>query len=239
MGETAKAEQDTPSAGAGQSSGGKGGTTSKDKGKLYTVAEIDKIKSDSAAEAGRKRVAAEGERDSLTQDLESTRSRLDSLEKEVNESRLAEARNDPEALRIYQREQAIVKRERAVGDKERDVTSRESALKDERVAIDKDKSVVSIAYIAAKHGLDAEKLESFGISDPEALKKVAEELAAAKPPEPGKGEGEGEGEGEEEFTPDSGEGTGGGAEALTAEAIEKMPIASVEKAIEKAEPKSK
>lgn len=230
---TTKTGQDTSSDATGQSSGGKGGSTSKkDKGKLYTIAQIQKIESDAAAKAGRERKAAEAERDTLKQDLESTTSRLDSLEREVGESRLAEARDDPAQLRIYQREQVITKREREAGDKERDVARREAQLKVDRADVDKDKGVVSIAYIAAKHGLETEELESLGINDPEALERVAEKLAT-KTAKPAGGEGEGEGEGE--FTPDSGEGTGSGAGALTTESVEKSSIASVEKALGKAD----
>jgi len=232
--ETKGTEQDTTSGKTGQSSGSKGGTTSKDKGKLYTDAQIAKIKSDAAAEAGRQRKAAEVERDSLKQDLQSTTGRLDTLEREINESRLAEARGDPDQLRIFQREQALTKLQREVEAMQANLTNREGQLKEDRAEVDKDRGVVAIAYIAAKHGLEPDKLESYGISDPEVLEKVAADLAAAKPAEPGEGEGEGE-EGEAEaFVPDSGE-TTGGAGALTAESVEKMPIASVEKAIEKAD----
>jgi len=178
--------QDTSLGKTGQSSDGKGGTTSKDKGKLYTAAQITKIESDAAAKAGRLQKAAEVERDTFKKELESTNSRLDSLEREVNESRLAEARGDPEQLRIYNREQAVVKRERQAGDKERDLASREEQLKSDLETLATDKGVVNIAYIAAKHGLETEDLEDLGISDPEALEKVAEKLAAVKT----KGEGE-------------------------------------------------
>ena len=224
--------QDTSSGNAGQSSGSKSGTTSKDKGKLYTAANISKIQSDAKSEAGRLQKTAEQERDTLKEQLQSTTSRLDSLERERDESRLADARGDPDQLRTYQREQGITKREREVEAKESDYARREGQLKADRAEVDKDKSVVSIAYLAAKHGLETEELESLGISDPETLEKVAAKLAGAKPAkEPELGEG---GEEESEFTPDSGEGAGGGAGALTTESIEKGSIAAVEKALEKA-----
>ncbi len=202
--------------------------TPKDKGKLYTVAEIDKIKGDSAKMGqGRAEKVAEQEKGALTQELQSTKGRLDALESQVNESRLAEARGDPDQLRLYQRDQAIAKRERDVESRDSDLTRREGQLKTDREEVDKDKGVVSIAYIAAKHGLETEELESLGISDHDTLERVAEKLAAAKP----KGEGEGEGEGEEgePFVPDTGETTGSGAGALTVESVEKSSMASLEK----------
>lgn len=230
MDETTGTEQGTTSGQSGQSSGSKGGTTSKDKGKLYSDAEITKIKSDAAAGAGRQRKAAEQERDTLKQDLQSATSRLDALEREQNESRLAEARGDPDQLRAYQREQDTKKREREAGDKEGDLVRREAQLKSDLDELAKDKGVVHIAYTAAEYGLDEEELKSLGISDPDTLDKVAEKLAAAKGKGTGEGEGEGEGaeggeggEGAEEFVPDSGEGTGAGGEP-TAEQLSKMPM---------------
>ena len=207
--ETNGTEQNTSSGDTGQSSGSKSGTTSKEKGKLYTDAAITKIKSDSAAEAGRHRKAAEQERDTLKQDLQSATSRLDDLERGIDESRLAEARGDPAQLTLYNREQTITKREREAGDKERDLAGRETQLKSDLETLATDKGVMSIAYLAAKHGLKTEELESLGISDPEVLEKVAEKLGTAKGKEP-----EGEGEGGEEggggdFEPDTGETTGG------------------------------
>jgi len=221
-----KERKDNSTATPGESSGGTKGT-SKDKGKVFTDAQIAKIKSDAAAEAGRQRKAAEQERDSLKQDLQSTTSRLDALEREQDESRLAEARGDPDQLRAYQKEQELKKLERQVTELQNDLTRREGQLKEERTQLDKDRGVVSIAYIAAKHGLETEELESLGISDPDTLEKVAEKLATAKPKEPGTGEEGGEGgeettPGGEEFTPDSGVTTGGGEP--TREQLEKMSM---------------
>jgi len=211
---TTGTEQDTSSGKTGQSSGGKSGSTSKDKGKLYTDAMIVKIKSDAAAEAGRLRKAAEVERDTFKQDLETITSRFDALEREQNESRLTEARGDPDQLRTYQREQTLKTRERQVEETLRDLTRREGQLKADRAEIDKDRGVVSVAYLAAKHGLDVEKLESFGITDPEALEKVAEELAVAgKPPETAEEKTAREAReaaGEEHLELDTGETTGRG-----------------------------
>ena len=218
----------------GQPSGGTKGT-SKDKGKLYTDEAIAKIKSDAAAEAGRLRKAAETERDSLKKQLESTNSRLDALERTENESRLAEARGDPEQLRVYQRDQTLTKRERDADDRDRDLDRREQQLKSDQEELDKDRGVVSIAYTAAKHGLDPEELESLGISDMDTLDKVAEKIAAGKGTTAKTGEeGEEEGGEEEEWNPDTGEGTGGGEGALTTEKVDDMSMPSLEKAIEKA-----
>ena len=237
MPDETKESKDKSSAEPGDTSGKPKGT-SKDKGKLYTEEALAKIRSDAAAEAGRQRVAAERERDALKQDLQSTNNRLDTLEREQNESRFAEARaGGPETLTAYQREQGATKLQRELDDLKRDLTRREEQLKVDREAVDKDRSVVSVAYLAAKHGLETEVLESLGISDPEVLERVAERLAGAKPvKEPGSVlEGEEIPSGEaSELVVDSGEGTGGGVGALTAENVEGSSIAAVEKALEKA-----
>ncbi|MBA7651171.1 hypothetical protein ES703_58986 [subsurface metagenome] len=189
--------------------------TPKDKGKLYTVAQIDKLKSDAAAMGqGRAEKVAKQEKDALTSELESMKGRFDALEGQANETRLAEARGDPVKLQAYQRDQAVGKREQVVADKERDLIRREGQVKTDRAEIDKDKGVVSVAYLAAKHGLEVEKLESYGITDPEALEKVAVDLAAAgKPPETEEEKTAREAReaaGEEKLELDSGEGSGSG-----------------------------
>lgn len=226
--ETKGTGQDTSSGKTGQSSGSKGGSTSKDKGKLYTDAQIVKIKSDSAAEAGRLRKAAEEERDTLKQDLQSTKSRLDALERETGESRLAEARaGGDDQLRIYQREEAVRKRERQADERDSDITRREGQVKADRAEVDKDKGIVSVAYVAAKHDLDPERLEKLGITDPEALEKVAEELAAAgKPPETEEEKTAREAReaaGEEKLELDTGEGSGSGEKTEQEKLDERYP----------------
>ncbi len=230
-----KEGKDKSSAAPDDTSGGPKGT-SKDKGKLYTEEAIAKVKSDAAAEAGRQRKTAETERDTLKQDLQTLTSRLDELGRERDESRLAEARaGGPDTLSAYQKEQGTTKRERELQDQIRDMTRREEQLKADRIEVDKDRSVVSVAYLAAKHGLETEVLESFGISDPEVLEKVAEKLAGAKPVKTELGEGEEIPSGEApELIADSSEGTGGGVGTLTTESVESGSIAAVEKALEKA-----
>ena len=101
----------------------------------------------------------------------------------------------------------MTKRERQVGEKDRDFTRREGQIKTDRADVDKDRGVVAINVIAAKHGLEPEDLESLGISDPEALERVAEKLSPAKPKGEGEG-GEAEGGEDEPFVPDTGETTG-------------------------------
>jgi len=202
------------------------GTPKKAKGKLYTEAEIAKFKSDAAAMGqGRAEKVAKQEKEALTQELQDTKNRMDALEREVNETQLAEARGDSTKLRAYQREQATTKREREVADKERDVARREAQLKSDREEVDRDKGVVSVAYVAAKHGLETETLEELGISDMETLEKVAARLAAAgKQPETEEEKTAREAReaaGEEGIEPDAGETAGG---AGTLEALEKANV---------------
>ena len=181
--------------------------TPKDKGKLYTEADIAKIKSDSAAMAqGRAEKTANQEKEALTQELQSTKSRLDALEAQGREARLAEARGDSTKMHAFQSEEALIARERQADDRDRDLTRREGQLKADREEVDKDKGVVSTAYLAAKHGLKVEDLEELGDLSPEALEKVAVKLAAAKP----KGEGGEGGEGDESLKLDPGDGSGSG-----------------------------
>lgn len=190
--------------------------TPKDKGKLYAAAEIDRIKADSASMGqGRAEKVAKQEKETLTQELQSTKTRLDALERETGEARLAEARaGGDDSLRIYQREEAVRKRERQADGREGDLTRREGQVKADRAEVAKDIGVVSIATIAAKHGIDQERLEKLGITDPEQLELVAEELVASgKPPETEEEKTAREAReaaGEEGLKLDTGEGAGGG-----------------------------
>jgi len=229
--ETTDNEQDTSSDKAGQSSAKKGGITSK--GKSYTDEQIAKIRSDAAAEAGRQRKAAEDKSKRLEGELQSVTSRLDSIERERNESLLAEARGDPDKLRNYQSEQTLSQRQREFEKRERDIIQREEQYKVDVEQLSKDRSVVSVAYVAAKHGLEPADLEDLGISDPDQLDKVAERIAARGTAAKTGGEGGEGGEDEDEFNPDSGDTLGGGGDkSLTTESAEKMNMASLEKALE-------
>lgn len=214
-----------------RSSVSKKGSTSKDKVTISKT-DHDKLQDDAKASKGRaeKLSALERERDVLKDRLNSTFSRLDDLERISNESRLAEVRNDPDQLRVYQREQGLTKRERDADTRDADITRREGQIKADREAVDKDRGAVGIVTIATKHGLDPAKLEAYGISDIETLEKIAVDLAAGKPKDAGEGE---EGEGEE-FTPDEGE-EGGEGGSLTTESVGRMSIASVDKSLGKAE----
>jgi len=232
-----KEGKDKTSAEPGDTSGQTKGT-SKDKGKVYTDDDIAKIKSDAAAEAGRLRAKAERERDALKGELEATNTRLEALERAQNESRLAEARDNPAALTALQRDQETAKRARALEDQERDLRRREEQYKADREAVDRDMAKVSIATIAANHGLETETLESLGISDHDTLEKVAAQLASVGKPKGTAGDEGGEGgEGSESFEPDGGETSGGESGPLSTEKVEEMSLSSVEKALEKASEK--
>ncbi len=161
------------------------GTPKKDKGTLYSKEAIAKLKSDSASMGqGRAEAIAKQEKAALTLELDSIKSRFDALEDQGNEARLAEARGDPAKLTAYQLDQANRKRERAVTDSEADMVRREGLLKTGEEALKESQGSASIAIVAAKHGLKTAALEELGITDPEALEKVAVKLAAAgKPPE--------------------------------------------------------
>ena len=212
--------------------------TPKNKGKNYTDAEIEKIKSDAASMGhGREKKVADQEKAVLTQELESTKSRLDALEREATEARYADAKaGGPEALTAYQKEQGAGKLQRELDDLKRELNRREEQLKVDREAVDKDKHTISVASLAAKHGLETDELESLGINDTEALERVAIKLAAGRPKtEPGEGGEEGDTPSGEvpELVPDSSEGTGSVEGTLTAESVGKGSIASVAKALEK------
>jgi len=164
------------------------GTPKKDKGKLYTVAQIDKLKSDAAAMGqGRAEKVANQEKEALTSELQSTKGRLDALEAQERETRLAEARGDATKMHAFQSEEALAKERRQVEEDRKDLTRQQGQLKTAQEELKQGQGTMSVAYIAASHGLKVEDLEEFSDLSPEALEKLAVKLAAAAG---GKGKGE-------------------------------------------------
>ena len=184
MDETKGTIQGTPQT-AGQPSGGEVGTTSgSNTPKQYTEEQHSKILSDTKAHFGRERVTLTKERDTLKAELESTVSRLEELEGHVNEAELEKARDNPELLKTYQQRQDFGKRVKDLKAKEREIAQREAQLKVDTEAVAGEIKGAMVARIAVKHGLNIQQVESWGVTDEEALDKVAGDFAKGKTGEP-------------------------------------------------------
>ncbi len=171
--------------------------TSDKKGKTFTEAQHSKILSDTKAEFGRERAALTKERDSLKSQVESASSRLDALERQISEVELEGIRENPELLKAYQQRQDLGKKMKDLDIKERELAQREAQVRADSEAIKADREGAIVARVAVKHGLNIQQVESWGITDEEALDKIAGDFAKAKPKA-----------GEVETTPDSGMSSG-------------------------------
>lgn len=217
MDETGKAEKDE------KTSEGEPTSTSDKKEKTFTEQQVTKMVSDAKAAAGREQKkladqleAANAVSESLRQDAETTKGKLTALQRQIDEAELDKARDDPQLLNLYQRKQDLEQRATAIEERERKVATSEAQLKADKEAIAKAKADATVAQVAVKYHLNIEDLADLGITDEEALEKVAAKIG--KPSKKKAGEGEKE---DEDLMPDSGL-TSGGEHTPTMEERDKM-----------------
>jgi chromosome segregation ATPase len=169
--------------------------------KTYTFEEYSKLSKEKKATDGRVKTLnadlakTQSERDEIKAELQETNSRIEELENNMREQRLASYRDDPEKLKhalaeddVAVRAKDIDKRERTLKARQKEIEAREQYLNETTV-----KNLCST--LAAKYGADVNELLELGISDPEKLEKYAKRLGSStkKPEEENK---------EDEFTPD-------------------------------------
>ena len=220
MDETEKAEQDTS-----KETPGSGDTITPDeKGKTFTEAQVTKKLSDAKAAAGREQKklteqieAANAVSESLRQNAEIINGKLTALQQQIDEAELDKARDDPQLLNLYQRKHDLETRATTLEERERKVVTGEAQLKADKEAIASAKAETTVARVAIKYHLNIEDLSDLGITDEEALEKVAAKLAGGKGKTP-KDKDAGD------LEPDSGL-TSGGEHTPTIEELEKMPMA--------------
>jgi len=214
----------------------KGKETSQE-GKKVTLSQKDyaKLKSDAEASAGRAKelTTTKGERDNLKGQVDTLNTRLEHLETESRNRAFDTARQsgDPSAIQAFERTDRLNQRERDIIDRESKVKVRELQVKADEDEAVRTKSTLTIPKIAAKYKLDVAELEELGITDEEALDRVAARIAGTKaiPTET-----ETEPLGDEvptvqSFEPISTESAGARETALTSESAEKMPTGDLEK----------
>ncbi len=149
---------------------------------------------------------------------ETTASDLKAMQKQLDDAEVARIGDDPEKVSVYQlRRTGQEERSKAAAEK-REAARLMAEAKAEREAMAADKAEIAIGKLAIKYKLPDKTLRDLGITDIEALEKVAVTLAAnmavkAKP---------------EGFNLDSGLSSGGAGEP-TQEQLEKMSDAEYEK----------
>lgn len=187
------------------------GTTSGEEATISKKA-AEKMVSDAKAEAGRVQKAQAEQITLLTQEKESLTSRVNqseqdmaSLRQEIKSIKLEGAKDNPELLKKLQDDLAAEEKLNAALKKERDVAAREEEIKKKELKLETDSYENLVNKLAAEHGVKADELKKFGVTNPEHLTEIAKALGKKKPA--GGGE-EHKGEEEEEGNPDSLTGTG-------------------------------
>jgi len=208
----------------GQASKGGEGTTSKKEAKTYTESEVEKIKSDALAAAGRLDTDLANKKadlDARQEAINARQAEIDEQERQRDAAELAAAKGDPELMRVYQDKQsqkqasasieaqkADIKRQQAEVDRSK--AEHEAEIKAARETM----LEVKIWQIATKHKVDPVALKNLNLATAEQI----EEVAKVMPKQPG------EGETTEELSIDSGVTSGGQGEP-TREQLEKMTVA--------------
>lgn len=220
------------------SKAGKG--TSKE-GKPITLPQKDyqKLKSDAEASAGRAKDLAttRAERDTLTGQVQTLTSRLEAVETESRNRAFDEARRsgDSGAIQAFERTDRLNQQEKTLIDGQAELKRGQLQLRADQEELSRTQVTLTIPKIVAKYKLDEAAqthLEELGITDEDALDKVAARIAGTKaiPTDLEKETVEGE---EiptvKTFEPISTESTGAREIALTSESAEKMPTKDLEK----------
>lgn len=182
-GENKTGQDALPQDNAGQPSPGTESSPSSTEPKTYTEEEVNKRH----AKLDKTIASLTRERDGLKQNLESTNSRLDDLQRRIDEAEAEGARDNPELLNLYQ-ERKKLREEKAQLQSDRKKLEEERAAHEEELTIAREtKREIEIWNIAKAHGVDAntlkEKCQKFNLTSDEQVEEMAQTLAGSKPAE--------------------------------------------------------
>ena len=217
MDEPNKTQQDSPQ--TEPTSVGSGGTTSGGTPETFTKEQVQKLISDERAQAGRK--AAEGKKAAEKAALEIVEQRrltkiaeetLAQLQREKDEAELEAARENPDALNVFQAKQTLRARDLELKRKEQELSKRELEAKEALDVVNKFRMEQKAAEISAQYSVDASTLLAITDGSPEKMEAAAKALSQGKTPK---------GTETPAIKPDSGM-TSGGAGRPTAEQLEAM-----------------
>jgi len=212
-------EKDSPQ-NAGQTSEKNVSTSAKSV--AYTEEQIAKIKSDAAAEAGRRRKAAEVERDELRNQFDDLRGRLEQMEKEKEEAMFNAVKDDPTKAKLFQEQQNLRLRSRKIEEIEKELKKKESELQESIRTINEERFASKVDILSNRYDMSVDEIMELGITDPTVLEKVVKRIALSAKKE--------EAEEEESFIADSGRSVGGNM-VLNNKNIEKMSVKDIKKAL--------
>jgi len=166
---------------AGQAPGGDEDTSAK--AKTYSQDEVNKMLRDEKAAAGRKQVdlakqvqTLSTERATLQNELNSTRTRLDAVEATIEASEADAARDNPDMLRLYQERKTLRAKEQSLQTDRAKLDAERSQLDQERQEFQQWQHQRMIEDVSKAYGVSAETLANLGLTDREAVERVAQAL---------------------------------------------------------------
>jgi len=189
--------------------------------KTYSEDEVKKMLSDEKAAAGRKHAelakqvsSLNTERGTLQNELKGTRSQLDEIQGRIDASEVDSARDNPEMMRLYQQRRDLRAKEQGLQAERAKVDSERAELDKQRGEFQEWQQKRMLDEVSKEYGVPVDTLANLGLTDREALERVAQALKSQAPA------------GSTQSTTsvaDSGISVGGG-EALTPEQLEKLSM---------------
>lgn len=186
MDETKETEQDSPQQDAGQSSDSDSGTTSTEP-EVYTKEQVDKIRSDTLAAAGREKAEVQKALDKAQKAADESKrqaadieARLEELQRERDEVELEAAKSSPDKFDLLKAKQAQRQRDLEYQKKERELQRRESDIKEYETSVNETRKQLDALVIAQQYNVDVAALLQFGTD-----KASMEALAKQLPPKEG------------------------------------------------------
>lgn len=179
MDETKETPQGTPP--QGQSSEGPQGSTSGTT--TYTEEQVQKRISDERAQAGRKVSGLEKQVKTLSDQLNEATQRHQSLQKQMDDAKLEAARDNPQALNLYQQEQQLRQQQEEIAKQKREIEQSKAEHEQELQEARDAKNEIEVWNVAQKYGVDASVLKGLGLQG-EQLENVAKAMGQGKPAAP-------------------------------------------------------
>lgn len=180
MDETKGADMDSPLETGQASDSDKGNTPEPE---TYTKEQVDKIRSDTLAVAGREKAEVQKAAEAAKKSLESTQQKLSELEAELetmrrekDEAELETARQNPEALSVLQTKQSLRNQQAAIERKEREIQRREAEIEESAKAIKESGRKARAQEIAREYGVDASTLIDLTDGSNEKMEALAKKL---------------------------------------------------------------
>jgi hypothetical protein len=177
MTDETKATKQDSSASQGTSAEDKGSTSSTQapQTKTYTEKDLEKVRSDERAAAGR--IKAEAERTKA--ELADLQRRLAEREKAEEEAEYDRVRKDPDQLTVFQTKQAIRIKERELALKEREISQREADHKAQMEEMNRWRAEQKAQELAKRYEVDSSLLLELSDGNLDKMTKAAERLSSA------------------------------------------------------------